>query len=155
MDEVIRELADRTAILDLIHRYARAVDERDWDLFESCFADDAEVDYTAVGGIRGKLSVVKAWLAEVLSHFAVVQHMVTNIEIEFAGNEAFCRSYLFNPMGLVDDEGRTSFFFDGGIYRDRLTRTAGGWRIAERKIEPTFSTRYHTLLARTLPLNDE
>jgi len=37
--------AERFEILDLINRYATGIDTRDWDLFQSTFADDAQVDF--------------------------------------------------------------------------------------------------------------
>lgn len=148
MDPALRDLADRIAILDLMHRYARSVDEQDWTLFSSCFTTDALLDYTAVGGIQGPLAVVRAWLAEVLPSFALVQHLVTNVEVEIDGDRARCRSYLLNPMGFENEEGEVVVFLEGGIYRDQLVRTDQGWRISERRIEPTFSTRHHPILAR-------
>ena len=36
---------ERFEILDLIHRYATAIDTRDWSLFRSAFTDDASVDF--------------------------------------------------------------------------------------------------------------
>lgn len=148
MEQALRHLADRIAITDLIHRYARAVDEQDWELFSSCFTSEATLDYTPVGGIQGTLAVVRAWLAEVLPSFTVVQHLVTNIEVEVDGDHARCRSYLFNAMGFENENGEVVLFFEGGIYRDRLVRAHQGWRIAARRIEPTFSTRHHPILAR-------
>lgn len=35
----------RFEILDLMHRYATAIDIRDWELFQSAFTDDALVDF--------------------------------------------------------------------------------------------------------------
>lgn len=37
--------ADRFEILDLINRYSTGIDTRDWNLFASTFADDAQVDF--------------------------------------------------------------------------------------------------------------
>ncbi len=150
MDETLRTLADRAAITDLLHRYARAVDERDWDLFADCFTDNAAIDYTAVGGIQGDLGTIRSWLADVLRHFRLIQHIITNVEIELAGDMATCRSYLLNPMGIAGENGVLTVFLDSAIYRDRLVRTERGWRIASRTIEPTFSTRHHSLLLRTV-----
>ncbi|GIW45289.1 MAG: hypothetical protein KatS3mg077_2571 [Candidatus Binatia bacterium] len=147
----IQELADRIEIQELLTRYATAIDTRDWDLFTSCFTPDATIDYTAVGGIRGTLPVVRAWLAEVLAAFAMTQHLVTNFQIRIEGDTAECRSCLFNPMGFENDEGNLVVFFEGGYYHDRLVRTDEGWRIRERTEEPTFSTRHHPVMIRPVP----
>ena len=54
------------------------------------------------------------------------------------------RCYVFNPMGLPDDDGNLTLFFVGGYYNDRCVRTPDGWRIAERMYE-------HAWLAGTVP----
>ena len=56
-DDRIDALTDRLAIEDLLTRYATAVDQRDWDLYRSVFAADAEVDYTPAGGTAGTVDV--------------------------------------------------------------------------------------------------
>ena len=57
-----QEIADRIEIDDLITRYATAVDTKDWDLYRTVFTDDAVIDYTSAGGIRGSLGEVVEWL---------------------------------------------------------------------------------------------
>ncbi|MGY8803024.1 MAG: nuclear transport factor 2 family protein, partial [bacterium] len=47
-----QELLDRREIDDLLIRYATAVDTKDWDLWETCFTEDAFVDYESAGGIK-------------------------------------------------------------------------------------------------------
>ena len=44
-ERAVQKLLDQAAITDLIVRYARAVDRRDWDQVLACFAQDAYVDY--------------------------------------------------------------------------------------------------------------
>lgn len=143
----LQEIADRIEIDDLLTRYATALDAKDWQLFSTCFTSDAFIDYSAAGGPKGPLPEVLQWLANVMARFPMTQHLVTNRAVQLAGDTATCRSYLFNPMGLPDD-GNLMVFFDGGCYRDRLVRTADGWRIAERIEEPTFSTRLHRVIMR-------
>ena len=50
----VGELSDRIEIQDLLVRYARAIDTKDWDLLDTCFTPDAHVDYTSSGGIAGR-----------------------------------------------------------------------------------------------------
>jgi hypothetical protein len=42
-------IEDRTAIVDVVYRYATAIDERDWSLLRTCWADDAVTDYGDIG----------------------------------------------------------------------------------------------------------
>ena len=145
----LQTIADRIEIDDLLTRYATALDAKDWELFSSCFTADAVIDYTGAGGIKGSLPEVRAWLASVMERFPMTQHLVTNREIRIEGDSATCRSCLFNPMGLPDeDDGSLVLFFEGGYYRDTLVRTSAGWRIATRVEEPTYSTRLHRVMLR-------
>jgi 3-phenylpropionate/cinnamic acid dioxygenase small subunit len=136
MTMTLQHLADRIEIDDLLTRYATALDAKDWDLFATCFTPDAVIDYTGAGGIKGQLPEVRDWLAQVMAGFPMTQHLVTNRTVHIVGDTATCRSCLFNPMGLPDEETGLLVFLEGGYYHDTLVRTADGWRIAER----TYST---------------
>ncbi len=138
--------ADRIEIDDLLVRYATAIDTKDWDLLASCFTPDALIDYTSAGGIRGRFPEVKQWLAQVLVAFPMTQHLITNRAVIVDGDSATSRSAFFNPMGLPGDGDGLVLFFEGGYYNDKLVRTAGGWRIAERIEESSYSTRLHPVM---------
>jgi len=138
-------IADRLDIDDLLTRYATAVDTKDWDLYETCFTPDAFIDYTAAGGVKGRLPEVKKWLAEVMPLFPMTQHVVVNRVVTIDGDTATARSCFFNPMGVPDPDRGIKLFFDGGYYNDKLVRTSDGWRIAERVEETSYSTRMHPI----------
>ena len=133
-------LADRIAIDDVLTRYATAVDARDWDLYRSVFTADAVIDYTSSGGIRGGVTEVTTWLSDALSIFSMSQHLVTNRDIRVTGDTATSRSYFYNPMGRTKRNGTLELMFVGGFYRDKLRRTADGWRIAERIQDTAWSS---------------
>jgi hypothetical protein len=65
--------------------------------------------------------------------------MVATTRLDLDGDTATSRTILFNPMVHRDDEGGEQVFFIGLWYRDRLVRTAEGWRIAERYEEMAYS----------------
>jgi hypothetical protein len=151
MPMTLQQLSDRLEIDDLLTRYATTLDSKDWDAWADCFTPDAHIDYTAAGGIKGTRAEVKEWLSTVMAGFPMTQHLVTNKVVVINRDRATCQSALINPMGLPDGDGMM-LWIEGGYYRDRLVRTADGWRIAERIEQPTFSTRRHRLIARTLAL---
>lgn len=128
------DVADRLAIHDVLVRYCRAIDTLDWPLLDRVFTPDATIDYTSSGGVRGTYPEVRAWLEGVLPGFAMRQHLVTNEEVELAGDRATSRAYLYNPMGREGGESGPKLFFVGGRYLDDLVRTPAGWRI-HRRIE--------------------
>ena len=133
-----QDVADRIEIDDLITRYATAVDTKDWDLYRTVFTDDAVIDYTSAGGIRGSLGEVVEWLSHALKLFPMTQHLITNRHVVLEGDTATGRSYYYNPLGRPDGTGGMQLLFFGGYYNDRFRRTADGWRIAERVEETAW-----------------
>jgi SnoaL-like protein len=124
----LRRLSDRMEIADLITSYTRAVDTGEWDRLDAVFTPDAEIDYTASGGIRGGLPEVKAWLAEVLPRFVRRQHLIGQLDVVIDGDAATVTAYFTNPMVEVGEDGAERLFACGGLYHHRLVRTGEGWR---------------------------
>jgi 3-phenylpropionate/cinnamic acid dioxygenase small subunit len=125
-------IVDRLEIQDLLVRYCKAIDQKDWDLLDTVFVPDAHVDYTSSGGAVGPYPEVRAWLAQVLPHFPMSQHAVSNFEIVVRGDRATSRAYFYNPMARPQPDGGVKLFFIGGYYVDDLVRTPSGWRITKR-----------------------
>jgi hypothetical protein len=134
----LQQVSDRIEINDLLIRYTRAIDQKDWALLDTVFTPDAEIDYVASGGIRGAYAEVRAWLAKVLALFPVTVHYVTNSEVVLQGDRAAARTAVYNPMFLGNAEGGRDHFTVGAYYVDELVRTAAGWRIAKRREELAF-----------------
>ena len=81
-ESLAQEIKDRLDIQDLMHRYARMVDRRQWDLLDQVFAADATVDYASTGGKAGPCREVMAWLDRALKQWPLNLHFISNIEIE-------------------------------------------------------------------------
>lgn len=121
----LQQLSDRHEITDLLTRYAKAVDRKDWDLYRQVFTPDADIDYTSAGGIRGDTEAQATWLAEALAQFPTTQHMVANIDIEFVDSDtANVEAMFHNPMVMPD----SSSWVTGGWYHHEMVRTPDGWR---------------------------
>jgi hypothetical protein len=118
----LQEISDRLEIGDLIARYSAMVDGRRWDELDGLFTPDAELDYTATGALRGSLTELKAFFAEMLPAFHVTQHLTGASVVELDGDRAVVSTPCFNPM-IVDDQ---HVFFVGIWYDDELVRTGGG-----------------------------
>ena len=147
-----QELADRAEIHDVIVRYGWSIDTKDWALLDTCFTDDAEVDYSSnPGGKAGPYRQVRSWLEKMLSAFPVTQHLMSNIDVKLDGDRATARTMVVNPQGAATREGPLHFFYVGGRYDDELIRTAEGWKIA-RRVETTlwFEGTLPTELLRTV-----
>jgi hypothetical protein len=132
----LEELSDRLQINDLLVRYTTAIDNKDFELLDTCFTPDAHVDYTSSGGAVGKYPEVRAWLEKALKPFTAMMPLLGNGTVELHGDRASAKTYVFNPMGLPNKEGGLDMFRVGAFYVDELVRTEEGWRIAKR-IEKT------------------
>jgi 3-phenylpropionate/cinnamic acid dioxygenase small subunit len=128
----LQEMSDRIEINDLLTRYAKAIDTQDYELLDTCFLPDADVDYVSSGGIAGKYPEVRAWLEKALAIFSVTIHSLSNSEIELDGDRATGRTLVTNPMSMQQGDDKQTIFTVYAHYEDELVRTADGWRIARR-----------------------
>jgi len=138
-DASVAEIADRLAINELMYRYARMVDFRQWELFDQVFTADATCDYTSSGDTKGSAREVMAWLDRALAPWPTNLHFVTNLSINFEpdGNAAQATCYFLGPMarGTI---GSQLAITNAGLYIDQLKRTSDGWRITERECRMTL-----------------
>ncbi len=134
----LEEISDRIQINDLLTRYTVAIDTKDWNLLDTCFTPDAQVDYTTSGGIKGAYPEVRKWLEKALAAFSMTQHFISNSTVEIDGDKATARTYVINPMGFPKEDGSLHIFTVGAYYNDKLVCTDEGWRIAERFEEQAF-----------------
>jgi hypothetical protein len=125
----LQEISDRMEIQDILARYSAAIDSRRWDDLDGLFTDDAHIDYTSMGGIRGTLAEQKSFLEENLPHFPAFQHLTATSTFDIQGDLAHVRTICFNPMVVTDEE---HVLFCGLWYRDVLARVEDTWRIRTR-----------------------
>lgn len=128
----LQTLSDRAEITDVLTRYTRAIDTGEWDKLDTVFTPDAQIDYTASGGIAAAYPEVKPWLAEMLpAFFPKRMHTLGQLDIQFdddSPDRASCSAYFHNPMPMDDGAGGEKIVEFGGIYHHTLARTADGWR---------------------------
>jgi SnoaL-like domain len=136
--------AERAAIVDLLNRYATAIDTRNWVLLRSCFTADSKLDYDEEGRFRGiKCDQCGEEIAQwdnadaVTGHFTHshdgydhTQHRITNAVVELTGNTAAARSYVhaaFVPSGAPE-----TLLSAYGRYDDILVKSGQEWLISRR-----------------------
>ena len=137
----LQRLVDRADIEDLLCRYARACDTKDWELYRAVFTPDAVIDYTAAYGIRGPVAEVSEWIARLMiaSHVPKTQHMLANVEITIDRDSASAHAYYINPDVRSDGAGGFGLLLNGGYYTATVCRLPEGWRITRLAAEVTFS----------------
>lgn len=133
----VRELLDRREIEDLLVDYCLHLDRMELDALAALFTIDCRVIYgpdprlEAHGRAALEASLARLW------RWARTAHHLSNARIRVAGDTATAESYVHAWHETPD--GATAVIF--GRYLDRLVRTPGGWRIAERRMEMNGADR--------------
>lgn len=129
--EVLQELQAREAIRDLVLRYCRAIDRKDYAALSALYHPDAIDDHGAM--FKGLAGNFIAWLPEMLEAMEATVHSVSNHLIEISGDtavgEVYCQAYHRYP----GEEGMEELVV-GGRYLDRYEQRQGEWRFSYRKI---------------------
>ncbi len=127
MTEALSPHAQITAVL---HRYATAIDTKNWPLLATCFTTDAVTDYGDIGRWNSAQGITD-FMAAVHVPMRDTKHMLHNVVIAMHGpDRATAVSYVHTVQALeTDPEGWVDAV---GQYDDELVDTADGWRIARR-----------------------
>ena len=144
-EEKIQVLWDRSEIMELMHRYAAAVDSKDWVTLRSVFT--AEIENEMVG-LEADLGLpvnttADRWIDVIsrgLARYSVTQHSMSNHRIELAGNQAVCTTYVVARHFIRDAREGPSIYSIGGYYSNDLVRAADGWKIRKWKLVGTWET---------------
>lgn len=127
---------DQAEIIQVINRYGVAMDARRWDLFDTIFTAEAELDYS--WSRWNSLDVFKAEFAQAHAGFDATQHAMFNHLVEAEGNNASAFTYCSWRLIKLGTKGG-DHLFGTAWYDDTLIRTADGWRIACRRCRILWS----------------
>ena len=139
----LQRLRDEHDIKEVLQRYCRGVDRRDFDLVRSTYHPDAR---DAHGPYNGDVDGLIDWMTRRHEGVAQSMHVLANCLIEWrdqdrAEVETYCVTYqrLRGSNAATADVGLTV----GGPgqqtqvrcrYLDRFERRQGEWRIADRAV---------------------
>ncbi|RVW02920.1 nuclear transport factor 2 family protein [Rhodococcus xishaensis] len=131
------ELSDRAEISDVLLRYFRGVDRRDWALVRRCFHADAQTNYAPFyeGGVDNFMQFLTDPAG--FGVFDRTFHFAGNQLIELAGDTAETETYAMAQHTNAADAGNPtrSFLTVWLRYLDRFERRDGRWAIADRRLE--------------------
>ena len=124
----LEEVADRLALVELIHSYAYGVDVVDRDVLAGVFAEDAVMEVVYVDPPAPMTTIkgferIFARVSEVLGarpEYGPPWHFVSNELIDIAGDRAQMKAYLHNRFHKV-----------GGMYYFEAARQPEGWRLTK------------------------
>lgn len=124
-------VADRLACQDVMASYAKGVDERDFALYRSCFADDVEIvgfgPETMHGGDAWTEYVVGA-----LENYSATQHMLGPQLATIDGDTAQCRTDVQAWHLMKEPANKTLTLW--ATYNSTMQRTADGWKIKRHEL---------------------
>jgi hypothetical protein len=128
---------ERIDVIDVLHRFARGIDGRDFELYRSVFADEIDLDYSSyrpenIG--RWKADDWAARAARLFPGFDATMHAITNASAVIDGDQAVLDANVQAHHVVVVD-GTTRRYTIAGAYHDRLERTAVGWRIVAKTLQ--------------------
>ena len=130
IETLVRGLADRAALEDLVARHSVWIDEGRWDETDRIFTEDVAVKSPRgeARGIEELLDLVKQ------GHDAFEQtvHNKATLVIDLDGDTAAIRAHDI-ALFVVDGE---SAAIAGGVHHYRARRTADGWRFSSLEIVP-------------------
>ncbi len=124
-------LSDRTALQDVMLRYAAGVDDRDYDMYKSCFTDDVEVLDFGAQTVRG----LDAWMDYVwaaLEKYSSSQHMLGPQLATIDGDTAHTRNDL--QALHYFKEGEHDTFTLWATYVTDMRRVDDEWKIFRHRL---------------------
>jgi 3-phenylpropionate/cinnamic acid dioxygenase small subunit len=124
------ELIDYHDIRQLMYRYCRAIDRRQFDVVRTCYHPDATDEHGVYrGGLDGFMEMIQADLPR----YERTLHFVGNHFIELDGDAAWSEAYTIAYHRLAPHRDKPQRDYVVGFrYVDRLERR-DEWRIAARK----------------------
>jgi uncharacterized protein (TIGR02246 family) len=126
------DVADRIALMDVMLKYAKGVDQRDMALYASVFADDVEVVGFGADTYHGRDAWV-AYVTQALKAYGPTQHMLGPQLAEVDGDTAHCRTDVQALHFLKDKPDTTLTLW--ATYNTVMKRIDGAWKIARHELE--------------------
>ncbi len=121
LDQMLAERAVERVLLD----YAALNDAGEWEALAALFLPDGRTNRPTAPDvfIEGREAILEAFRARPAR---VSRHIIANMRVTVSGEEAIAISQILLFTGAATPPLV-------GSYRDRLLKTAQGWRFAERR----------------------
>jgi 3-phenylpropionate/cinnamic acid dioxygenase small subunit len=126
----------KLAVHELLGRAAYAYDERDLEMLEDCFAENASFTMRIAGGdlvgpFEGREAIMGLMRGSLQEQSDVRRHIISNI---FFDDTADAVTVISN-LTLVATENGEIQLLSAGLYRDTVIEEQGNWRVLKRHIE--------------------
>jgi 3-phenylpropionate/cinnamic acid dioxygenase small subunit len=139
----VAELLEKESIQALRINFAVALDNKDWKLFESLFAEEVETDWTAWGVPKQTMKkddIVKMFSQQAFRRSELqTEHIYSNFRVNVSNNNASCVSNFVGFHHIPGFEGGDEFILRGE-YADKLSKTHEGWKIHSLTLRIFYAT---------------
>jgi hypothetical protein len=125
-----RAILDRVILTELVMRYCRGVDRRDYALIRSLYHDDAIDDHGAM--FCGGPDEFVAWLPTILANWEATIHSISNSVFVIEGDTAE-GEHVVTAFHRTAAPNRKEFTV-WGRFLDRYERRDGVWKFAHRRL---------------------
>ncbi|MDA3040490.1 MAG: nuclear transport factor 2 family protein [Actinomycetota bacterium] len=129
-----------TAVHNVMHRYALAIDTKDWDALGDVFADEVVADFRSFGAKEVYRGAGSGWVKQVsatISGMDATQHLMGNHLYRISDDRAVGTTYIQARHVCRNDWGGDVYTV-GGHYDVQMARVGGEWRISEYVINCTW-----------------
>ncbi len=137
--DILARLAAQQDHIDLMNRYAHALDVRDWDLLASLFTQDCtfrarvileggvpDADNTAIDG----RDALVGGLRTIWDGLSATHHLLSNYVVEPAADDASARASCYMRAHHVGNRERAHLFEESlGRFDFATVREDGAWKI--------------------------
>lgn len=138
-NDILVRLGTQQDHIDLMNRYAHALDVRDWDLLASLFTEDAsfrarvileggvpDADNTAVDGRDALIATLRT----IWDGLSATHHMLSNYMVEPTGDGLSAKASCYLRAHHVGNRERAHLFEESlGRFDFETVREAGQWKI--------------------------
>jgi hypothetical protein len=127
----------RTAITEVLYRYARGNDRADEALVRDCFWPESTHKH---GRFEGASSDFVTFAMRIVTALKFAAHHISNVSIELNGDRAFSECYYFahHRRNVANSDQEEDAFFEGR-YLDFFERRSGVWKIIRRRGQSDFT----------------
>jgi hypothetical protein len=123
---------DRLDIIELFTRYSHAVDQCDWDLLRTVFADDIQADYSADAEYIPDCPAKRNGIEDLVQFFETVQPAVGPGFTIFMTNH-FIK--LEKDAATISVHSHVLNLALGAVYHCHARRTEKGWKLDRLRLE--------------------
>lgn len=127
-----QEISDHIEISQVLHRYFRSMDSKDYELLDRVFAPGAVVHYESLEGLETTYEKMVPSFVAFNQYFRLLQHMGAQLLIDLDGDSATSTINLRALHVQETHEGEENAWAIYGLYTDQHIRTGAGWRIRRR-----------------------